>query len=168
MSPEVIAAVVTPIPPSVGGFALALSKLGFSPLAKIPPRIVEEIRGVRFGGVGEGAADDGAGAADACADAASDGAGAWRAAGEAGGVAAPARFADVMFSQSGTLILQDVESAALVLPQEVVAAGTLSPQYVESAELALPREVVPVRRGVAAQSIPQSARSVGAVGARVL
>ena len=147
---------------------MALSKLGFSPLAKLPPRVVREIREVRFGGVGEGAAGDGAGAADACADAASDGAGAWRAAGEAGGVAAPARFADVMFSQSGTLILQDVESAALVLPQEVVAAGTLSPQYVESAELALPREVVPMRRGVAAQGISQSARSVGAVGARVL
>ena len=159
MSPEVIAAVVTPIPPSVGGLALALSKLGFSPLAKIPPRVVEEIRGVRFGGAGEGAADDGAGAADACADAASDGAGAWRAAGEAGGVAAPAKFAEVMFSLSGTLNLQDVESAALVLPQGVVAAGTLNPQYVESAELALPQEVVPMRREVEAQSISQSERT---------
>ena len=114
---------------------------------------------MRFGGVGEGAAGDGAGAADACAAAASDGAGAWRAAGEASGVAAPARFADVMFSLSGTLILQDVESAALVLPQEVVAAGTLSPQHVESAELALPQEVAPMRREVEAQSISQSERT---------
>ena len=64
---------------------------------------------------------------------------------------------------AGTPILQDVGSAALVLPREIIAAGTLSPQYVESAELALPREVVPMRRGIAAQSISQSARSVGAV-----
>ena len=43
---------------------------------------------------------------------------------------------------AGTLVLQDVESAALVLSQRVVAAGTLVPQYVESAELALPLGVV--------------------------
>ena len=102
---------------------------------------------MRFGGVGEGAAGDGAGAADACADAASDGVGAWGAAGEAGGVATPAKFADVKLSQSGTLILQDVESAVLVLPQEVVTAGTPILQDVGSAELALPQEVVvPMRR----------------------
>ena len=119
---------------------------------------MEEIREVRFGGVGEGAAGDGAGAAGACAGAASDGAGAWRAAGEAGGVAAPAKFADVKLSQSGTLILQDVESAVLVLLQEVVAAGTLSPQYVGSAELALPQEVVAMRREVETPSISRSER----------
>ena len=137
---------------------MALPKLGFSPLAKIAPRVVEEISEVRFGGVGEGAAGDGAGAADACADAASDGAGAWKAAGEAGGVAAPAKFAGVRLSQSGTLILQDVESAVLVLPQEVVAASTLSPQDVGSAGLAPPQEVVTMRREAETPSISRSGR----------
>ena len=57
---------------------------------------------------------------------------------------------------AGTLIPQDVESAALVLPLRVVAAGTLVPQDVESAELALPLGVVPMRRRVETRNKSQS------------